>query len=210
MQLTAYSIHEFWKKGIKDFFIYELTKTNKVIVHSLVDLIEFDECILMKIVHGEIKHRLMFLPSNTSKKILGDSVFFTDFAAIKSWFQLKVELATLKEDIEKHKIQLNASLDHLNSKIASAERLELGLSDKHLRELNQQDEKRKNELTQFLKNTIYAKANRYGSDVPFTFLVDRLWSHSNVGNIDKEVFIKSLENETCERLNERLNLLLSK
>ena len=102
MQFTAYSIADLWKEGLKDFHLYELTKSNKVIKHKIRDLIEFDGCVILAIGDDkdEAKHRLIFSQGSSTKRILGDSIFYTDFNAIKSKFNSKIGMKELEKEIE--------------------------------------------------------------------------------------------------------------
>jgi hypothetical protein len=209
MQLSAFTIYELWQKENFEFFIYELTKTNKVLKHKIVDLIEFDDCIIIIIGDGKLypKHRLIFPFGSSSKKQIGDSIFYTDLNAIKAKFSSKIEQDKLREDIAAHEKELKASSDHLNSKKKSLLRLEKGLNEDYFIALEQEDLKNKEIFIEHLKTTIYEYAARYGSDVSFTFLVDRLWEHSDK-EIDKDEFIKKYEDYTCEKLNEELNVII--
>lgn len=211
MQYTAYSIADLWKEGLRDFSLYELTKTNKVIKHPIRDLVEFDNCIIIAIGDDKNhpKHRLIFSQGSGTKRVLGDSMYYTDFAAIKSKFMSKSGIEELKEEIKELELQVKSSTDILNSKYNKYKRLITGMDDEDVKALEEADKAEKEAITDHLKKMIYHYASRYGSDLSFSFLIDRIWEHSidlQKMFVSKEDYAKTQEATT----NDELQTLLGK
>jgi hypothetical protein len=211
MQFTAYSIADLWDKGIKDFYLYELTKTNKVLKHKIRDLIEFDNCIIIAIGDdngkNQPKHKLIFSASTGTKRILGDSVYYTDFSAVKSQFtskngaeELSVEIEDLKVEIKLLSERLDSLKDVLESKQKKHERLIEGMSAEYLQDLEAEDKMFKDKITSHLKKKIYHYAERYGTDLSFTFLVDRIALHNSKDKKELIELYKDTSNEDLEKI----------
>lgn len=211
MQYTAYSIADLWKEGLRQFSLYELTKTNKVIKHPIRDLVEFDGCIIIAIgddASAHPKHRITFSQGRGTKRVLGDSMFYTDFAAIKSKFISKSGVEELEEEIAALEAEIKSKSDILRSKKSTLEKLELGMDDETVKQLDEEDKAEKDLITSHLKKTIYHYASRYGSDLSFSFLIDRIWTHDKkLPELfkSKEEYAKTQEDTPNDELQTVLN-----
>jgi hypothetical protein len=204
MQFTAYSIADLWGEGMKDFYLYELTKTNKVIKHKIRDLISFDESIIIAIgdEKGAPKHKLIFTSGANSKRIMGDSIYYTDFSAIKSQFNAKNGEHELMTEIEQLRVDVKRLKDVLTSKEQKYERLIEGMKAKYLQMFEESDKRMKDKITSYLQKKIYHVAPRYGSDLSFTFLIDRIFTHSTqlIGKQELIEMYKDTPNEELEKI----------
>ncbi|MEO6303161.1 MAG: hypothetical protein ABIP51_08300 [Bacteroidia bacterium] len=199
---------DLWGDGLKDLYLYELTKSNKVIKHKVRNLVEFDNCVIIAIGDNKDKsnHKLIFSQGSGTKRTLGDSMFYTDFAAIKSKFNSKFGLTELKEEIKQLEIEAKQANDVLTTRKFKLERLLVGMQNPDLIELDEKDKAEKDAITDHLKKTIYHYASRYGTDLTFTFLIDRIFTHTDHSiQITKEDFAKDFENSTIEELQLLLN-----
>lgn len=207
MQFTAYSIADLWNEGLKDFYLYELTKSNKVVKHKIRDIVEFDGCVIIAIGDDKSisKHRLIFSQGSGTKRLLGDSVYYTDFNAIKSKFNSKIGLKELKEEIAILEEEAKLANDILRTRKLKLERLELGFDCPELKQFEEEDKAEKELITEHLKKTIYCYASRYGTDLTFTFLIDRLFVHTDHTFENKEQMAASNESLSIEELQVLLN-----
>lgn len=212
MQLTAFKIAELSRKDNIQFFLYELTKTYKVIKHPITKVVGIDDFVLILIGDGEKtqKVRLIFTIGANSKKTNGDSTFYTDFNTLKYQFYDKKIIENLKEEIILHEKELKSSIEHLQSKKKALIRLEEGITNEKIALIVKEDKELKETLSEYLKD-IFISATRYESDISFAFLVDRLWIHSELSKtMSKEKFIEKYEALTSDELNDILNLEIAK
>lgn len=213
MQFTAFNMLEIHtEKPTFQFYIYELTKTFKVVKYRVEEILPVADCVMIIIGDGKTipVQRLLFLPNSGTKRQIGESIYYTDFGSIKSRLNDKNSLNNLKKDIHEHERILNDSINHLNSKKDSLERLKNGLNDDYLRELEMSDKKLKGDITVYLKNNLFESAQRYGADISFTFLIDRLWNHfKDEVDDNKQTFIIRHQNWSNEELNKLLTEKIS-
>lgn len=210
MQYTAYNIANLWKEGYQNFSLYELTKGNKVIKHPIRELLEFDECVVIAIGDDkkQPKQRLMFSNGNSTKKSIGDSVYYTDINLIRSRLIIPKLKKELEEEIADKEFEIEALRKFLESRKKKLERLNEGFSAPYLIELEKEDREEKEKITFKLQKTIYHKADRYGSDLSFSFLIDRLFEHSQMVSKRSETkgdYAKLFTESTNEELQDLLN-----
>lgn len=203
MHFTAYNLHELWKEGHKDLYIYELTKSYRIIKHSINDLVSFDECIIISIGDNKKtpRNRLVFTPSQKTKKEISDSVFYTDFVSIKSRLNSKEEKKSVEALKEKTYQELEALKKLYDSLIIKYDKLSTGILSEEYLNFEKEDKLLKDKIIGTLQKTIFKTAERYGSDVVFTFLIDRLFCHlthafptpQELGKHNEEMSIEDLQ-----------------
>lgn len=201
MYFTAFVLNDLWQEGQRNLYIYEMTKSSKVLRHKIRDIGVFDECILIAVGDDKTspKHRILFTGTNPAKRSLSDSMFYTDFTSVKSNFSDKKEIKALEDEIAKLELDFKHVSDMLIGRKKRHERLSKGLASEEIVKYEALDKAERDAINEALQKKYYRPSARYGTDPLFTFFIDRILAHAKDGKT-KDELIQELNKKTNEEL----------